>query len=53
MELIVLNIGYDLGILSATSFTVLVIMALVTTFMTNPLITLINRSIGTGPAAGS
>jgi Kef-type K+ transport system membrane component KefB len=53
MELIVLNIGYELGILSATWFTVLVIMALVTTFMTNPLITLINRSSRTGPAVGS
>jgi hypothetical protein len=36
MELIVLNIGYDLGILSKEIFTMLVIMALVTTFMTGP-----------------
>ncbi len=40
MELVVLNIGYDLGILSAQIFTMLVIMALVTTFMTAPLLTL-------------
>ena len=39
MELIVLNIGYELGILSARVFTMLVIMALVTTLMTGPLLT--------------
>jgi Kef-type K+ transport system membrane component KefB len=43
VELVVLNIGYDLGILSPQVFTMLVIMALVTTFMTNPLLNLINR----------
>lgn len=37
MELIALNIGYDLGILSQRIFTMLVIMALVTTLMTGPL----------------
>ena len=42
MELVVLNIGYDLGILSPEVFTMMVIMALVTTFMTSPLLTLIN-----------
>jgi len=40
MELIVLNIGYDLGILSPRIFTMLVIMALVTTMLTGPLLTL-------------
>lgn len=38
MELIVLNIGYELGILSQRVFTMLVIMALVTTLMTGPLL---------------
>ena len=38
MELIVLNIGYDLGILNAEIFTIMVLMALVTTFMTGPII---------------
>lgn len=38
MELIVLNIGYDLGILSPTLFTMFVIMAIVTTVMTGPLL---------------
>jgi Kef-type K+ transport system membrane component KefB len=40
MELIALNIGYDLGILSPQIFTMLVIMALVTTVLTGPLLTL-------------
>jgi Kef-type K+ transport system membrane component KefB len=40
MELIALNIGYDLGILSPRIFTMLVIMALVTTMMTGHLLTL-------------
>jgi len=43
MELIVLNIGYDLGILSPRIFTMLVIMALVTTVLTGPLLTLFGQ----------
>jgi Kef-type K+ transport system membrane component KefB len=42
MELIVLNIGYDLGILSPEVFAMMVIMALVTTFMTGPALDAIN-----------
>lgn len=38
MELIVLNIGYDLGFIPQKIFTMLVIMALVTTVMTGPLL---------------
>lgn len=38
MELVVLNIGYDLGILSPTLFAMMVIMAIVTTIMTTPLL---------------
>ena len=38
MELIVLNIGYDLGFLPEKTFTMLVIMAVVTTIMTGPLL---------------
>lgn len=37
-ELIVLNIGLTLGVISPLLFTMLVIMALVTTFMTSPLL---------------
>jgi K+:H+ antiporter len=43
MELIALNIGYDMGILSQRIFTMLVIMALVTTIMTGPLLSLLTR----------
>jgi Kef-type K+ transport system membrane component KefB len=43
MELVVLNIGYDLGILSPEVFSMMVIMALVTTFMTGPSLDLIER----------
>lgn len=41
MELIILNIGYDLGVLPPEIFTMMVIMALVTTFMTGPALKLI------------
>jgi Kef-type K+ transport system membrane component KefB len=40
MELIALNIGYDLGILSPRIFAMLVVMALATTMLTGPLLTL-------------
>lgn len=42
MELVVLNIGYDLGVLTSEIFTMMVIMALVTTVMTGPALDLIN-----------
>ncbi|HET8782595.1 MAG TPA: cation:proton antiporter [Pyrinomonadaceae bacterium] len=41
VELVVLNIGYDLGILSGRIFAMMVLMALVTTFMTGPLLSLV------------
>ncbi len=41
MELIVLNVGLDMGILSPKLFTMLVIMALVTTFLTTPVLQLL------------
>lgn len=56
MELIVLNVGLDLGILSPRLFTMMVLMALLTTMMTGPLLTWIQgrREIGTaGPEAFS
>ena len=43
MELIVLNIGYEMGILPPTLFVMLVIMALVTTIMATPFLNLIDR----------
>ena len=42
MELVVLNIGYDLGVLTSEVFTMMVIMALVTTIMTGPALDFIN-----------
>lgn len=42
MELVVLNIGYDLGVISPEIFAMMVIMALVTTFMTGPALDVIN-----------
>jgi len=42
MQLIVLNIGYDLGILTPQIFAMMVLMALVTTFMTGPALDLNN-----------
>ena len=36
IQLIVLNIGYELGILSPEIFAIMVLMALITTFMTTP-----------------
>ncbi len=42
MELVVLNIGLDLKVLTPEVFTMMVIMALVTTFMTGPTLNFIN-----------
>ena len=38
MELIVINIGYDLGVIPRSVFFMLVLMAVVTTYMTTPLL---------------
>jgi Kef-type K+ transport system membrane component KefB len=43
VELIALNIGLDLGVISPRLFTMLVIMALATTFMTTPVLQSITR----------
>ncbi len=43
MELIVLNIGLEMNVISPTLFAMLVIMALVTTFATTPILHLIAR----------
>ena len=41
MELVVLTIGYEMGILTPSVFVILVLMTLVTTFMTTPLVSFI------------
>lgn len=38
MELVVINVGYDLGIISSRMFTMLVLMAVVSTVITTPLL---------------
>jgi Kef-type K+ transport system membrane component KefB len=43
VELIVLNLGLDLGVISPRLFTMLVFMALVTTFMTTPILQMLLR----------
>ena len=40
-ELIILNIGLELGVIPPTLFAMLVVMALVTTFMTTPILALV------------
>jgi K+:H+ antiporter len=53
MELIVLNIGRDLGLLPTDIFSMLVIMALVSTFMATPLIRwLMREERSLAPSAG-
>jgi hypothetical protein len=41
MELIVLNIGLDLGVISPTLYTMMVLMALATTMATTPALQLV------------
>jgi hypothetical protein len=41
VELIVLNVGLSLGVISTAMFSVLVVMALVTTCSTGPLLSLL------------
>ena len=47
MELIVLNIGLDLGVISPTLFAMMVIMALVTTITTAPALQLLSPQVST------
>jgi len=52
VELVALNIGYDLGILPPQIFTMMVLMALTTTFMTGPLLNLAGGSKRTSSNPG-
>lgn len=49
MELIVLGLGYDLGLLDRSLYSILVVVAVVTTVMTGPLLSLIDRLAGARP----
>lgn len=48
MELVILSIGYEMRILPPTIFVMLVLMTLVTTFMTTPLLSFIDWAFRTG-----
>jgi Kef-type K+ transport system membrane component KefB len=50
MELIVIQIGLDMGVISRQLFTMLMLMAIVTTVMTGPLLTLCDESKARSPA---
>jgi Kef-type K+ transport system membrane component KefB/nucleotide-binding universal stress UspA family protein len=45
MELVILNIGRDLGVITSAVFAMMVIMAIVTTAMTTPLLTLFHPRV--------
>ena len=45
IELVILNVGLDLGVISPALFSMMVIMALVTTFMTTPALSLLSRKV--------
>jgi Kef-type K+ transport system membrane component KefB len=57
MELVILNIGLDLGVLSPALFSIMVLMAFATTLMTSPLLSALRVGAevvpGPGPAHGS
>jgi Kef-type K+ transport system membrane component KefB len=52
MELIVLNVGYDLGMIPQNVFTMLVLMAVITTVTTAPLLRVWMRRLGHAIPAG-
>ncbi len=49
MELVILNIGYDMGVLGDEIFAMLVVMAILTTVMTGPVLDLIDLVWDTAP----
>jgi Kef-type K+ transport system membrane component KefB len=54
MELVILNLGLDIGVISPAVFAMMVLMALATTFMTSPLLELVYpaRLLRHAPAPG-
>lgn len=53
MELIVLNIGLDLGVISPTLFAMMVLMALVTTIATTPILRMLLPTCPSDPIAAA
>jgi Kef-type K+ transport system membrane component KefB len=52
MELVILNIGLERGLITTTLFTIMVLMAIVTTFLATPLFELVYRRSRAGEEAG-
>lgn len=52
MELVILNVGLDIGVLSPTLFAMMVVMALVTTAMTTPLLDFLQRRAAVAQPVG-
>ena len=50
MELVILNVGLDIGVISRELFAMMVLMALTTTFMTTPLVAWLHPSPAGAPA---
>jgi Kef-type K+ transport system membrane component KefB len=50
---VILNVGLDLGVISPRLFSMLVIMAVVTTFMTSPLLDLVLPRAAAQPSSGA
>ena len=48
VELVILNAALDLGVLSSALFTMMVLMALITTFMTTPILSAIKIGVANG-----
>jgi Kef-type K+ transport system membrane component KefB len=54
MELVVVNVGYDLGVISREVFTMLVLMAVFSTVITTPLLRRwLPRALASPGASGS
>ncbi len=53
MELIVLHVGLDLGVISPRLFAMLVVMAVVTTLATSPLLQLLKPGVGLTPLSAA
>lgn len=51
MELVIINIGFEMGVISPALFSMMVVMALATKFMTSPLLDLIYREPIEGSAS--
>jgi Kef-type K+ transport system membrane component KefB len=51
MELIVINVGFDLGVISSKMFTMLVVMAIVSTVIATPALRRYQRRTGSAPLA--